>query len=282
MAGTNAPAISLSYPTAPGAQIRYGAQPPVLHGSPVILSLNSDSSTPMRGPAWSFQQTYTKVVIVRQQDLPGPSASSKRSFLRRWFSDDDGFDDSASLFERDSLFTDSQWAKAGERPWYCYWNGTELEGFIFVTQKADDDATISASYPTAASTNAAMRAAPSATYQGRVKRQAPPSQPAFPNVLKVEERRSIYNPVQPYCQQMQVLYNQQLGFTVPGQDAPLTIQLTETEAPFQQKQQLPQDGGAVTATMSAAPSSLPRREFYEKRAPNPNAPSCHCQWVTGV
>lgn len=284
MAGPN-PAVTVSYPTAPGAQIRYGAQPPVLNGPPVVMSLETDSASPNRGPAWSFVQAYTKVVIVRQSDLLGPSSGSKRSFLRRWFSGDDNFENSVNLFERDSQFADNQWAEAGDQPWFCYWNGTELEGFIFVEEVANNDTSTSDSYPAGVSTNAALPAAPSASYMSRSKRQAPHDQPLFPKVVKIEERRSMYNPVHPYCQQMQVLYNQQLGFTVPGKESPIIIPLQENEAPFQQKQQLRQGGGAASAAsaaMSATPTGLPRRNFYEKRGPNGNAPSCHCQWITGV
>ncbi|KAK4697193.1 hypothetical protein P7C71_g860, partial [Lecanoromycetidae sp. Uapishka_2] len=284
MTGANVPAVSLSNPTAPGSMIRYGAQPPVFHSPPVILSLDSDNANPNRGPAWSFVQTYTKVVIVRQQDLPGPSPGSKRSFLRRWFFDEDSLEGSANVFARDSEYVDDQVAKAGDQPWYCYWNGTQLEGFIFVTQEANTNGAESDSYPTAASTNAMTQAMPSAPHKGRTKRQASPDQAPFPYPVKIEERRSVYNPTQPYCQQMQVLYNQQLGFTVPGEDSPLTLQLQETEAPFQQKQELRQGGppaAAATPVMSAAPTSLSRREIHVKRGANNNAPSCHCQWITG-
>lgn len=284
MTDSNVPVLSLSYPTLPGAKIRYGAQPPALNG-PVTLSLNTDSDTPNKGPAYSFCHSYNKTVIVRQEDLPGGSQASKRSFMRRWLSDDDGLKDPASLFERDSSqFPYSQYAKAGEQPWYCFWNDTSLEGFVFVTQNAENNTGESRPYPSVAVTSAAT---PSAPYQGRAKRQAPTNLSAYPKIIKIEERRSVHNAIRPYCQQMQILYNQQLGFTVPGSDSPLTIQLDETEAPFQQK--MWQGGGAGgpggpgPAAMSAALTSLPwKRKSYDKRASNGEAPSCHCQWMSGA
>lgn len=294
MTSPNVPVASLSYPAPPGAPIRYGAQPPVLDG-PVTMSLRADRAAFNKGPAYVFLQSYNKTVIVRKEDLPDGSPGSKRSFLRRWFSDDEDFEDSASLFERDnSQFPYNQYAKAGEQIWYCFWNSTTLEGFVFLNQNAETHPESEAYTSAAAISAAATYQTPSMPYQtssipyqGRAKRQTQHNPPAYPKIIKIQERRSINNPISPYCQQMQILYNQQLGYTVPGMDSPLTIQLDETESAFQQK--LRQGGGAGgagpagPAAMSAAPTSYTRkRNSQDTRAPNGNNPSCHCQWMAGA
>ena len=303
MTTSNTPVVSLSYPTSPGARIRYGAQPPELSG-PVQMSLKSDSFTPNQGPAWTFFQTYNKTVIVRQQDLPVNSDSSRRSFLRRWFFSDEDHDDTASLSERDSSqFSSDLYAEAGEKPWYCFWNDTTLEGFIYDTDDTDPDP-VPAAYSSAAVTDNAASSSlwqtpfsplqtSSILYQIRLKREAQsspsaePSASAYPKVIKIEERRSIINTVKPYCQQMQVLYNQQLGFTVPGVDSPLTIQLDETESAFDQKgRQASSSGGDgnsdITPTSAAPTSFAGRRDLLKMRAYNGKGPSCHCQWMAGA
>jgi hypothetical protein len=96
----------------------YGTQPPVLSQTQ-ILNLVVDNQEPGRGPAWFFELPYNKLVIVQQDQLSGAgSFHSKRSHEER--------DHSVSEFMR------KQVAQPGDYPWFCYWNGTLLEAFIYV------------------------------------------------------------------------------------------------------------------------------------------------------
>jgi hypothetical protein len=97
----------------------YGTQPPIL-AQTQVLSLVTDSQEPGRGPAWFFELPYNKLVILQEDALSGSgSAHTKR----------DGHgerDHSVSDFMR------KQVAQPGDKPWFCYWNGTLLEAFIYV------------------------------------------------------------------------------------------------------------------------------------------------------
>lgn len=102
-----------------GQYYAYGTQPPVLNGSQV-LNLVTDSQDPGRGPAWFFQLPYDKVVILPQAALAAPLDNVKRDF--------DGRDEGRIAHE----FLRKNVAQPGDRPWFCFWNGTLLEGFIYV------------------------------------------------------------------------------------------------------------------------------------------------------
>lgn len=279
--GPNAPQISLSYSPPPNTAIRYGAQPPQLSGV-ASLTLVRDKDAFNKGPAYWFTQQYTKTVIVHNSDLPGGSPGSKRAFLKRWFFDEENLEDSASLQERDdsSQWTSDSFAKPGDKPWYCFWNGTVLEGFIFIQQDtAGGSASGTAGYASAAATS--MAAAPSAPYAVREKRQAPSNLKPYPMMVKIEERRNPRNPVQPYCQQMQILYNWQLNeLRDPGSQL-IQIPLTENEPLVQHQMQQNQEAPGGPPSSPASPTGMPgRRRAVDKRTPTGGASSCQCEWMS--
>ena len=274
------PMVSLNYSAVPIAPIRYGAQPPQLNGpSPLVLMENRDDST--RGPAYTFVQPYNKTVILREDDLPGGYPPPKRSLLERWSFNEEAVDKPARLHERD----DSTWgsdsiAQPTDKPWYCFWNGTILEGFIFITQNASSSASENTTSPSAAATSEAYY---QGTNQPPSKRQASSSPLQYPKLVKIEERRPQYNCVQPYCQQMQILNTGQPG---PLQN-PITgdliiVNLTESEPPFQhQAQEVPGGEGGPSGPWDSAPTTggQPRRRSHNKRQSlNP----CQCGWTSGL
>jgi hypothetical protein len=91
----------------------YGTQPPVI-SEEQQMTLVQDSSQSQYGPAWFFQMPYDKLVIVPETSL---SAPSKRDGSRSPGPDS---------WRRKGL------AAAGDKPWFCYWNGTLLEAFVYV------------------------------------------------------------------------------------------------------------------------------------------------------
>ena len=272
--------VSLNYPAPPMAPIRYGAQPPQLNRpSPLALMENRDD--PTRGPAYMFVELYNKTVILREGDLPGGYPSQKRSLWERWSLSEATVDKPARLRERD----DSTWesdsiAQPTDKPWYCFWNGTILEGFIFITQSANTSASENTTSPSAAATSEAY-------FQGMNqpprKRQASPSPIQYPKMIKIEERRSQNTCVQPYCQQMQILNTGQPG---PLQN-PITgdliiVNLTESEPPFQhQAQEIPGGEGGPSGPWDSAPTTggQPRRRSHNKRQ---SLSSCQCEWTNGL
>jgi hypothetical protein len=94
----------------------YGSQPPLLP-SAQVLSLVTDSQDPTRGPAWFFEFPYDKLVILVEDAFTVPG-------IKRDLDDLDSNDGASS---RKSV------AEPGDKPWFCYWNGTLLEAFIYVS-----------------------------------------------------------------------------------------------------------------------------------------------------
>lgn len=274
------PMVSLNYPASPKAPIQYGAQPPQLdHQSPLVLMENRDD--PTKGPAYIFGQLYNKTVILKEDELPGGYLPPKRSLLERWSLNEEITDKSSRLHERDDYKSGSNSiVQTSDKPWYCFWNGTILEGFIFITQKAN----LSASETTTSS----YAATTSGTYpQGMNgpprKRQASSGLCQYPKMIKIEERRSQYNCIQPYCQQMQILNTGQPGpLRSPITNELIIVNLTESEPPFQhQEQEASSDEGGPPGPWDSPPTTggQPRRRSHTKRQYHN---SCQCEWTSGV
>lgn len=100
----------------------YGTQPPVL-AIPQQLNLVTDNQDPSRGPAWFFELPYDKLVILPDMMLSPPNSKRelKESLEAR------GGHHSSDDFMRKGV------AQVGDKPWFCYWNSTLLEGFVYVS-----------------------------------------------------------------------------------------------------------------------------------------------------
>jgi hypothetical protein len=103
-----------------GDYYAYGTQPPLLTQQQV-LNLVTDSQEPGRGPAWFFELPYNKVVILPEGALQVPN-SKRDAYAER---DADGH--TPNDFMRKNV------AQPGDKPWFCFWNGTLLEAFIYVS-----------------------------------------------------------------------------------------------------------------------------------------------------
>jgi hypothetical protein len=110
--------------------INYGTQPPNTQFAPFISV--EDDDEPYRGPAFYFQTFYDKFVVVPEGSLPasGGTNAQKRSYANA------------------NWFTQHQVA-AGDKPWFCWFNGTFLEGFIYANNYTDpsESSTSSSSSP---------------------------------------------------------------------------------------------------------------------------------------
>ncbi|KAL1848232.1 hypothetical protein Plec18167_006229 [Paecilomyces lecythidis] len=160
----------------------YGAQAPVFSNPVFPLHLMLDKEDTEFGPALFFDTQFDKLVIVDENTFPTPTGSSKRSV-----------DESELLAAQWSRKTV---ASAGDKPWFCWWNGTAMEFFMYLNQTthdADTDAT-PISTPTTASPTRAGSTKLRRNYLGD-----------YPRRIKIEEKRNSPNAQQPYCVQMQVL-----------------------------------------------------------------------------
>ncbi|KAH8666700.1 hypothetical protein BX600DRAFT_436087 [Xylariales sp. PMI_506] len=253
----------------------YGMQPPSIQDAQ--MSLVSDLSEPTRGPAWNVLVIYDKTVIIPESALtytsatPTATAANKQ---RRQARSSTGFPpppkpsisyppypqgppgppfgpppggppgpppiftggpSGTGGFKRKGLATD------GDKPWFCYWNGTILELSIYARQNSSEQSLVLSGngsgdhsssstsssalpYTTSGSTsstvarNSARGLATSSTtsqttstssaasvYDTNVPSADEFPVPVFPRVVKMEERRVSGAPaVQPYCRQFEV------------------------------------------------------------------------------
>jgi hypothetical protein len=107
--------------------ILYGPQAPVVPEQKLMWV--TDLRDPGRGPALHFQTAYDKVVIFEGSSFPAPEWQAQKR-------------DTESVFDKrhDTMPADQgqhnhRFANSpGETPWYCYWNQTFLEGFVYIQQ----------------------------------------------------------------------------------------------------------------------------------------------------
>ncbi|KAJ5924810.1 hypothetical protein N7466_008997 [Penicillium verhagenii] len=162
----------------------YGAQQPILPTPTQNLSMVMDTSDTGLGPALFFWSYVDKLVILPESALDSSSASKKRDVSE---------DILASYMERKEA------VQSGDKPWFCWWNQTVLEFFLYVNQSAHD-----ASFSSTPIANGNL-AASMATAQAKAKRDDDVAN--YPRIIKMEERRDDAGAASPYCQQMQLESN---------------------------------------------------------------------------
>ncbi|KAJ6093124.1 hypothetical protein N7486_008413 [Penicillium sp. IBT 16267x] len=167
----------------------YGAQQPILPTPTQNLSLVMDTSDTDLGPALFFWSYIDKLVILPESALDSSSASKR----------DISEDILSNYMERKQL------VQSGEKPWFCWWNQTVMEFFLYVNQSATDT-----SYEATAITGGNL-AASMATAHAQSKRDNIIN---YPQIIKMEERRDHAGALAPYCQQMQLESNGQIQ-TIP-------------------------------------------------------------------
>jgi hypothetical protein len=177
----------------PTSTFTYGAQTPFLPTPTQNLDLAIDTSDPGMGPALFFYALFNKLVI-----LPDETFSSS-SVLKRSYVDGD-----TSVLE--AFMDRRQTAQPGDKPWFCWWNSTMMEFFLYVNQSSTD--TLSGSTATTDGNMAASTA--TSSYRSKSRRSGGAAD--YPRKIKIQERRDYSGAVSPYCQQMQVMNN---GQTVP-------------------------------------------------------------------
>ena len=253
-------------------EIHYGAQPPQLT-RPAKLMVMNDKNDRSKGPAYFFQQLYNKTVILRSEDfVPGS--------YKRWSTGDIEAAESRAKRAR-GLAAQANIAQPSDKPWYCFWNGTILEGFIYATEDNDDEVETSSAPLAPASTSfgtsglgasltfalqpiTSLPYSPSSVTNGPLpKRQATGS--PCPKVVKIEERRTQRSPP-PYCQQMLILDS---GLPVLA-DPPKSQTLDEDE-PIQQNRLLYGSNSGQSRTTDG---------IFKKRVRDidPTTSACKCQW----
>jgi hypothetical protein len=241
----------------------YGTQPPVLD-HPQVLNLVSDNQEPDRGPAWFFQTTYNKVVVVQEDQLSSPyQTGSKRDVSPR---DQD---------PRPGDFMRKGVAQPGDKPWFCYWNGTLLEAFLYVnltSSEASQSPSITTPLPNPTQTSqpsAASSGVSSLDYSWPV---GPPL-PAYPKVLKIQERRIPRGPqaIPPYCIQNYITPDGTAQPVMNSTNQPATIYLNETDL----ETVAPMTGRGIVLDLNELELDQRDVEIKERQTQG----NCGCVWL---
>lgn len=185
----------------------YGTMPPLVQQAQVMTLVN-DTSNPGRGPAWWFQVPYNKVVIVQEDLISSASSIAKRI-------------STSQFINRKSV------AQPGDKPWFCYWNGTLLEAFVYVNSTSVAGTKTTTASPSASSSTSW----PSSFPQGG----GPPWPsfvPSYPKVVKIEERRVPEGPniIPPYCVQHLIAADGSASPYMNSSHQAITVYLNETES----------------------------------------------------
>ena len=258
---------------APERPRRYGPQAPELTGEADLMLMN-DKHDWGKGPAYFFQRNFDKLVVIRERDF-NDTAETKQ---RRW---DVSSDRHRSLHDSERTVTDDDddLVQPGQKPWYCFWNGTILEGFLYINQSVTPGNDSGVEVPAAATSTAvdyfhspipSGMAAPSpADPSSSVGKRNQVDLADFTKVVKIEERRHPGAPA-PYCQQFQMLANGRMGLvTYPRSQELVKVRLPEVE-PTEQK-------SVRNWKRVLSRGRDPRRP--KKRGNSQQG--CQCQWVVG-
>ncbi|KAH9877383.1 hypothetical protein IAQ61_002749 [Plenodomus lingam] len=261
----------------PSDVILYGLQTPQLEQE--FMDLVVDLDYKAYGPAFHFKTRYDKLVILRPEELSGSQDLTTRR--------------SESVFRQHFI------VRPGDMPWYCFWNETYIEGYIYATDNSSAASyTIfpsqSSTSPTPTSSDSiAINAASAATMTsgssthptpstGATPTAAPPvrrdasssSDPAapprmfpYPRIVKIEERR-VPNSPPPYCQRMLLLDNGIMTTAPNGPNGPLRIMLQEQDPTYEEYIAASED---AHSKRDALPEDIHPRS-------DPSS-ACHCQWM---
>lgn len=227
----------------------YGAQPPTLADAQV-MNLVIDNQDTSKGPAWFFQTTYNKIVVLPESTLTVGMTKREASSQYKQLQD----------FQRKGV------AQPGDKPWFCYWNGTLLEAFLYVnlTSSSGEQAASSSSSAAAAAATQTSSGGSAPTATSNAKFLA-----AYPKVIKVEERRVPRGSqaISPYCIQQTIDGNGVASPYLNSTGQQVSIYLNETEpttvTPVSDKRSLP-------VIISERDLTLETRD---------SSSSCACVWL---
>ncbi|OJD19433.1 hypothetical protein AJ78_00607 [Emergomyces pasteurianus Ep9510] len=205
----------------------YGAQAPSLDETNFDLKLMLDKTEPDLGPALFFFTPFDKLVIIHESNFPhiSPDQTINGRDLRRRAEN-----------------TLPMPSKPSDRPYFCWWNSTYLELFIYVNRPISESLAITASSnPTTRPTSSTFTTSSSSpvldhrdlnpsliTLSGPLPKE-------YPRRIKLEEKRSSTDGIPPYCEQMQVMddgtISGPLGSRIPVDEAETTLSSKRSDYP---------------------------------------------------
>jgi hypothetical protein len=276
------PMASLGAIPKPDGSIQYGIQTPDLGTQ--SLQLVADLDSKFYGPAWHFALMYDKMVVLNQNEFQAGASLNSASVRKR---------DDPSYRPRFQVMP-------GEYPWYCYWNGTYIEGYIY----ANDNST-AASYtnfpsawqsspygssipvetgaPTSVTGDPASTPLPETTPTPTpgMRRRGDgdyPRLPPYPRVVKIEERRLPGSP-QPYCQKMRLLDDGTMIEALDDANTPIRVYLQETDPTLEEFFQAGAGSPPPPEPSASGTSNTTQKRDDELQKRGDPAGACHCQWM---
>ncbi|KAL5338707.1 hypothetical protein BJX70DRAFT_191600 [Aspergillus crustosus] len=175
--------------------LTYGAQAPFFTDPSLPLDLVMDTSDLSLGPALSFFTFFDKLIVV-PEDTFSSSDVSKRAV-----SEDEVF---AGVHHR------KRESDIGDRPWFCWWNSTVMEFFLYVNQttkesRYDSSNSLSDSSEETDDDDDDDDDDDKVYTTDSLSKRADSSLSNYPRRIKMEEKRDNAEAHAPYCQQMQVM-----------------------------------------------------------------------------
>jgi hypothetical protein len=241
----------------------YGAQAPQFDEQQVLRLVNDVDET-VRGPAWWVQMPYNKLVILHEGDLTVPQ--QKRQLGQHGVGD---FSGRKGVLQTDDV------------AWFCYWNGTVLEAFIYPNQT-----TAYGSRESVAATTTWAPWTPTGSYGGAMPTgqntgnpyQSPnheiPWTPQYPRVVKIEEHRMSQGPnvIPPYCTKTLIVAGGGAQPILNSTGQPTMVYLDETESTTFSKRSLDLEVGEEDSIKERSLISPTKREPGSEK-------QCGCVWL---
>lgn len=271
--------------------LMYGAQASSMDTDFAEFLTVKDNDSPDNGPAFYFQKYYNKTVIVPEN----------------------AFDPLNRRFRRGYPVANREPITPGSKPWFCVWNNTLIEGFIYIEQPMSSSTTAPASSSATATGSSkgssgagtdaitavtTFTSGVTATYTGpsgglpawismhRPQATPPPGSGSSNNNKARQAPMDLWNALQPYPNLIKIEERRapNSGSTMP---------------PYCQQYQVLWDGHANwVADMSGNPIKVwlqeqdPSYSAYQsagiagsKQSITQRAPAiaggCHCQWISG-
>jgi hypothetical protein len=269
----NVPVASIGPLPKPDASILYGIQTPDLGVKSMQLVLDMDFK--VYGPAYHFASLYDKVVVLRQDEFLAGAALTPAVRQR----------------EEKPPFQHRFQVMPGDFPWYCYWNSTYIEGYIYA--KDNSTAATFTDFPTAWPSTPYGTSVPAETAPPAQATEAPPPAPQgstvplgrrgdgpyprhapYPRIVKIEERR-LRDSSKPYCQKMRLLEDYTVVPAMTEDGAPIQVYLEETDPTMEEF--MAADDPLSSSNSARADTSKRSPVRLEERDDPPDA--CHCQWM---
>ncbi|KAI5286454.1 hypothetical protein KEM54_006775 [Ascosphaera aggregata] len=266
------------------AKFNYGPQYPIFKQQDHNLTMGIELNRPDLGPGLYFETEMDKLVIIPASVFP-PSDDSRRTLSYR------------DVFRRSPDWV-GQRSRAGDKPWFCWWNSTIFEVFIFLNETATTNTVFGTGTPAATtSTNIPFMAMATTStllwspttmktrrlverghdqflqggddvsdqFLSQFRRTSLPSLFNYPIRMIERGRKDMTSPYSaPYCEQMQVMDNGELA-TLGN-----SMQLVNSPTPSSRSLLRRRSSGIIYGRQSDDGSS--------RSSVNSD---CYCEWFSG-